>query len=111
MKVNPLTVNPILFTSFIEQTKLTRLCQETQEEKFESKGFSEELTKYKSAISAKEKTGVDPLSQVGKPMADSQNVSLREAMLPNLADDASSTYSTKSSRSWTGHRSTPKYCE
>lgn len=62
------------------------------------------LDQWKNSISAKEKTGVDPLSQVTRPMADSDGVSLRETMLPNLTPEASSSIS---GRSWTDHRNVP----
>ena len=38
------------------------------------------LEDYKNRLSAKEKTGVDPLSQVSRSLDDAKNVSMKDAM-------------------------------
>ena len=65
------------------------------------------LDDYKNRLSAKEKTGVDPLSQVSRSLDDARNVTLRDAM---TSQHNPQTYNS-SSRSRTGHRNTPQTSE
>jgi len=62
------------------------------------------LEDYKNRLSAKEKTGVDPLSQVSRSLDDAKYVSMKDAMTSHHQPQSY----TSSSRSRTGHRNTPQ---
>ena len=66
-----------------------------------------DLEDYKNRLSAKEKTGVDPLSQVSRSLDDAKGVSMKDAMTSHHQPN---NY-TMSSRSRTGHRNTPQTSE
>ena len=65
------------------------------------------LEDYKNRLSAKEKTGVDPLSQVSRSLDDAKFVSLQNAMTSHHQPHSY----TSTSRSRTGHRNTPQTSE
>ena len=65
------------------------------------------LEDYKNRLSAKEKTGVDPLSQVSRSLDDAKYVSMKDAMTSHHQPNSY----TSTSRSRTGHRNTPQTSE